>query len=172
MNEKQLKRLLENPKLVDARLKFYLEKNLLKKQPIDEAEVAGHVEKSEHNLKFIQSTLEQGFSDWGIVGCYYAAYHIALSLLLKKGYSSKNHDATLCVLIKHYYREITEDDLELLNKIYLDNSDVLFYVSSKYEREKASYSSERLFDKKIVSELRFKTIHFVNKCKEILKKLS
>lgn len=39
---------------------------------------------------------------------------------------------------------------------------------SKQEREKASYSSQIAFDKKLVQELRLKTILFVNKAKEIL----
>ncbi len=109
------------------------------------------------------------YSDWALVGCYYASYHAALALLLQKGVSSKNHDATLCLLIKYYYqKDLTQEDFELLNFVYLDNQDILFYVESKQEREKASYSSQIEFDKKKISELVMKTVLFVNKCKEIL----
>ncbi len=171
MNEKQLKSLLENPKLVDEKIDLYIKNKILVKQEYDEAEVKGHVQKAEHNAAFIQDTLKQDYTDWAVVGCYYASYHIAIALLLRKGFASKNHDATLCILIKYYYDdELTKEDIQLINKTYLDNNDVLFYVQSKQEREKASYSSQIAFDKKLVQELRLKTLLFVNKGKEIIKK--
>ena len=171
MNEKQLKRLLDNPQAVDKKIDFYIRKKALVKQEFDEAEMKGHIEKAEHNSNFIQDTLKQEYTDWAIVGCYYASYHIALALLLKKGFSSKNHDATLCILIKYYYQNgLSRDDIELINRTYLDNNDILFYVQSKNEREKASYSSQIVFDKKLVSGLRLKTLLFVNKGKEIIEK--
>ena len=171
MNEKQLKRLLDNPQIVDGKIDFYIKKKVLIKQEFDEAEMKGHIEKAEHNSNFIQDTLKQDYTDWAIVGCYYASYHLALALLLKKGFSSKNHDATLCILIKYYYQNgLSREDIELINKTYLDNNDILFYVQSKNEREKASYSSQIVFDKKLVSDLRLKTLLFVNKGKEIIEK--
>ena len=171
MNEKQLKRLLDNPQIVDRKIDFYTRKKALIKQEFDEAEMKGHIEKAEHNSNFIQDTLKQDYTDWAIVGCYYASYHIALALLLKKGFASKNHDATLCILIKHYYQNgLSREDIELINRTYLDNNDILFYVQSKNEREKASYSSQIIFDKKLVSDLRLKTLLFVNKGKEIIEK--
>ena len=171
MNEKQLKKLLDNSNIVDKKIDFYIKKKALVKQEFDEAEMKGHIEKAEHNFNFIQDILKQDYTDWAIVGCYYANYHIALALLLKKGFSSKNHDATLCILIKHYYLNgLSREDIELINKTYLDNNDILFYVQSKQEREKASYSSQIIFDKNLVSDLRLKTLLFVNKGKEIIEK--
>lgn len=173
MNEKQLKSLLDNPERVDKRISFYMKKKMLVEQEFDEAEMKGHVEKAEHNFNFIQDTLKQDYTDWAIVGCYYASYHLALALLLKKGFSSKNHDATLCILLKHYYQQgLSREDIELINKTYLDNNDILFYVQSKQEREKASYSSQIAFDKKLVADLRLKTLLFVNKGKEIIEESS
>ena len=169
MNEKQLKKLLDDPQIVDGKIELYIKRKVLVKQEFDEAEMRGHIEKAEHNSNFTQDTLKQDYTDWAIVGCYYASYHIALALLLRKGFASKNHDATLCILIKYYYRNgLSRDDIELINKIYLDNNDILFYVQSKQEREKASYSSQIAFDKKLVSDLRLKTLLFVNKGKEIM----
>ena len=170
MNEKQLKTIIENKEELDKKIEEYLTKKILLKQEISDGEIKGHIEKSEHNLKFSKDTLKQGYSDWALIGFYYSAYHISLALLLKRGYYSKNHDATLCVLIKHYYgKEISKEDLDLLNLIYLDYQDILFYVQSKQEREKASYSSQRIFKKELINEVEMKTILFVNKCKEILK---
>ena len=171
MNEGQLKKLLDSPRIVDEKIEFYIKKKILIKQEFEEAEMKGHIEKAEHNSTFIQDTLKQNYTDWAIVGCYYANYHIALALLLKKGFSSKNHDATLCILIKYYYQNgLSREDIELINKTYLDNNDILFYVQSKQEREKASYSSQVVFDKNLVSDLRLKTLLFVNKGKEIIEK--
>ena len=173
MNEEQLKRLFDNPQIVDEKIDFYTKNKVLIKQEFDESEIKGHIEKAEHNSNFIQDTLKQNYTDWAIVGCYYASYHIALALLLKKGFASKNHDATLCILIKYYLQKgLNRDDIELVNKAYLDNNDILFYVQSKQEREKASYSSQIVFDKKLVQDFRLKTILFVNKGKEIIEKSS
>ena len=169
MNEKQLKKILNKPEVLDKRIGNYLKKKILVKQGIDDKEINGHIAKSEHNAEFVKDTLEDGYSDWAIVGCYYAAYHMALALILKKGFSSKNHDATLCALIKEYYnKELLGSDIELLNKVYLNNEDILFYVKSKEEREKASYSSQIIFDKENVEDLRVKTLEFVSKAKNIL----
>ncbi len=169
MNEKQLKRILNQPEVLNKRIKNYLKHKILVKQEIDEKEINGHIAKSEHNAEFVKDTFNSGYSDWAIVGCYYAAYHTALALILRKGFSSKNHDATLCILIKEYYnKELSSSDIELLNKVYLNNEDILFYVKSKEEREKASYSSQIIFDKKNVEDLRLKTLEFVSKAKIIL----
>ena len=169
MNEKQLKRILNKLEVLDKRIENYLKKKILVKQEIDDKELNGHIAKAEHNAQFVKDILEDGYSDWAIVGCYYAAYHMALALILKRGFSSKNHDATLCVLIKEYYnKELSGSDIELLNKVYLSNEDILFYVKSKEEREKASYSSQIIFDKKNVENLRLKTLEFVRKAKNIL----
>lgn len=169
MNEKQLKRILNKPEVLNKKIENYLKQKILVKQEIDDKEISGHIAKSEHNAQFVKDTLEIGYSDWAIVGCYYAAYHMALALILKKGFSSKNHDATLCILIKEYYnKELSSLDIELLNKVYLNNEDILFYVKSKEEREKASYSSQIIFDKKNVEDLRLKTLEFVRKAKNIL----
>ncbi len=169
MNELDFKKMLEDSKLLQFQIDFYLKNKVISAQTPLKSEIQGHIEKAEHNLNFVKDSSGK-YSDWGIVGCYYAAYHIALALILSKGYSSKNHDATLCLLIKHYYKkELSKEDLELLNSVYLDNQDILFYVESKIEREKASYSSQIAFDKKRVSDLQLKTILFVNRCKEIMK---
>lgn len=169
MNEKQLKELLEKKSELDNKVVNYLRQKTLVKQEINSKEIQGHREKAEHNIEFVKDTLEDGYSDWAIVGCYYAAYHIALALILKKGFASKNHDATLCVLIKEYYnQELSVSDIELLNKIYLNNEDILFYVKSKREREKASYTTQIAFGKKEVEDLHSKTLFFVRKAQSIL----
>jgi len=89
--------------------------------------------------------------------------------VMAKQYYSKNHDATLCLLAREFYKEgINENDIELINIFFLDYQDLLLYVHSKDNREKASYSSKYAFDKDKVEELRLKSIDFVNKGRVIL----
>ena len=104
----------------------------------------------------------------GITRCYYACYHAALALIQTRRYTSKNHLATLCVIIKEFYKkELTKEDVEMLSA-FLDYSDVLFYVETKNKREDATYSTKTLFDKKEVERLRLQAAMFVNKLKEII----
>ena len=58
----------------------------------------------------------------------------------------------------------------MINQFFLDYHDILFYIHSKTEREKASYTTNIIFNKKTVSELKLKATLFVNKCKNILDK--
>lgn len=167
MKEHELNRLLDNPEIVEEKIrKFVVERSLFKHPPGNE-EVIGHLLKAEHNLRFVADIIDQKYIDWAITGCYYASYHAALALILTKGYSSKLHAATLCVIIKEFYdKELTKSDIEMLSNFF-DYEDVLFYVESKNKREEASYSTKTLFDKKEVEMLRQKAAIFVNKAKEI-----
>ncbi len=169
MREYDLQKLINNPALVDERIKEFREKRLLSKQEIDKEEVKGHILKAEHNLRFVSTAVKEKFFDWALSGCYYTCYHAALALIQSKGYSSKNHLATLCVIIKEFYKkELTKEDIEILSK-FLDYEDVLFYVKTKNKREEATYSTKILYDKKEVERLRIQAIIFVNKIKDILK---
>ncbi len=167
MNEKKLNLILKNKKELEKQIKFFIRKKVLFKRELDVFELKGHLEKSKHNLKFVKDNLKLGYLDWVITGCYYAVYHSVLSLILSKGYFSKNHDASLCVLIKEFYAKFNEE-INFVNKLFIDYSDVCFYVRSKNKRELASYSSSFVFSKKEVGEVINRTIKFVNKVEEIL----
>lgn len=168
MKEYDVKKLIENKLFLDLKLNDALKSGLLFKEDVDSRNVKGHLLKSTHNLDFVNQNIKLKFYDWSVVGCYYAVYHSALGLILSKGYSSKNHLATLCVLIKEFYEEgLNLDDVNLLANS-LDYQDVLFYVEAKNKREDASYSTNLLFDKTYVENLHLKTILFVNKAKDIL----
>ena len=135
----------------------------------DNDEIKGHIEKAESNLRFIKDNLKLGYNDWCITGCYYASYHIVLALIMTKGYASKNHLATLCILIKEFYRKgIEKEDLEMIDSFFIDYQDLIFYVESKNRREEATYSSKRIFDKSVVENLRIKTALFVDKVKGMI----
>jgi len=171
MREYDLQQLLQNPTRVDEKIKELREKRLLFTQEVDKEEIKGHLAKAEHNLRFVATIAKEKFFDWALTGCYYSCYHAALALIQSKGYTSKNHFATLCVIIKEFYKkELTKEDLELLSH-FLDYEDVLFYVETKNKREDATYSTKTRFDKKEVERLRIAATMFVNKIKEILKLL-
>ena len=170
MKFEKLTNLIKNEELLNKEIEFHLNKKNITKIEKDVFAIKGHMEKAKHNLEFINTLNESKFPDWILVGCYYAVYQSALSLMINKGFFSKNHDATLCVLIKEYLkRELDEEDITLLNNSKLENEDLLIYINSKEEREKASYSTQILFDKKTIAEFKKKAIVFVNKCGEILK---
>lgn len=168
MNEYNLNIFLSNQEKVNSEIKKLEDKGVLKKQELDSAEIRGHIAKGEHNLRFVTENIKLGFNDWVITGCYYASYHAALSLILTKGYSSKNHIATLLVLIKEFYKkELNKSDIETLSKL-LDYQDVLYYVESKNKREDATYTTKTKFRRGDIEKSRLKSIMFINKVKEII----
>ena len=86
-----------------------------------------------------------------------------------KGYSTKDHNATLLILIKEFYNNgLTKEEIETVGKTTLEKEDVLYYVSAKQNRNKASYSTEKIFELKEVENIRIKAIMFVNKVKGII----
>lgn len=168
MKEYDLQQLLENKSFLHQKIEDFLAKNILISQKLDWTEIKGHLLKSEHNLRFVQENIKLGFIDWSITGCYYSSYHSALALIMTKGYTSKNHLATLCILIREFYQQgLSQEDIEILSNL-LDYQDVLFYVESKNKREDATYSSKIKFTKEEVESLRIKAVLFVSKIKAMI----
>ena len=163
MKEYDLQKLMNNPSIVEEKIKELVEKKLLFQQAVDKEEVRGHLLKAEHNLRFIAVISKEQFYDWALTGCYYSCYHAALALIQTKGYTSKNHLATLCIIIKEFYKkELSKEDIEVLSD-FLDYEDILFYVETKNKGETATYSTKTAFDKKDVEKLRIRACMFVNK---------
>jgi uncharacterized protein (UPF0332 family) len=166
MNEKNLNLMIENKDFLNKKIDYYFNKNILLKS-ISKYEIKGHLDKSRHNLSFLNE-IKPKFNDWFLVVCYYAAYHAALALILCKGYYSKNHDATICILIKEFYKkELTKEEIKLLN--LFDTQDILFYAESKNKREEANYSTKIKFNLNDVKNIKLKTNLFVNKVENIIK---
>ena len=168
MKEYDLQKLINNPEIVEEKIRALIDEKLLFKQEVDKEEIKGHILKAENNLRFIKTVVEDKFFDWALTGCYYACYHAALALVQTKRYTSKNHLATLCVIIKEFYnKKLTREDIELLSNL-LDYEDILFYIETKNKREDATYSTKTLFDPKEVERLRIQAAMIVNKVKDIL----
>ena len=168
MKEYDLKQLLDNKLFLNQKIDDFIAKKILINQNVDWTEIKGHLLKSEHNLRFVQENIKLGYLDWSITGCYYSSYHSALALIMTKGYTSKNHLATLCILIREFYQQgLSMEDIETISN-FLDYQDVLFYVESKNKREDATYSSKIKFTKEEVESLRIKAVLFVSKIKEMV----
>jgi len=87
----------ENEKSLIKDLKQFEEEKLLRKESFAKNLIHAHIDKSKHNLKFVNKNItDEEFNDWTITGLYYAAYHAALALLANKGYISK-------IMMQHYY---------------------------------------------------------------------
>ena len=83
-------------------------------------------------------------------------------------FDSQDRAATLCILIKEFYKkDLSKEDIEILSN-FIDYQDLLFYVESKNKREDATYSTKSGFDKKEAEQLRIKTVIFVSKIKSLL----
>ncbi len=171
MKEHDLKKLLQDKQIIEQKIKKYQNQKILTTtQNKNLQEIQGHLEKSEHNQRFTATIKNTEFKDWAISGCYYACYHAALALILQKKYFSKNHLATLCVLIKEYYKkELDKEDIELLSQL-LDYEDLKTYVETKNKREQATYSTKTKYEKEDLETIRVKTALFVSKAKTIIER--
>ena len=160
---------LENEERRQKDFEKYLRLKKIKTEKEIKELVQGHIKKSDHNLKFVQSTLKlKEFNDWAIVSSYYSIYHASLALCALKGYSTKDHLATLLILIKDFYqKELNKEEIEMVRKTTIEKEEVLYYIEAKAERKKASYSTKILFDEKEAENLQKKAISFVNKVKKI-----
>lgn len=148
----------------------YLKRRIIRRMPRSQNLIDAHIEKADHNLEFSYFLLNQDrFLDWTIVGLYYAVYHASLALLAESGFSSKDHTATLCFLIRDY-SEFSEEDINLYYDLAITQEEIQFYTRLKSERQKASYSTGIVYDEEHVGHLREKAIMFVNKAKTILQR--
>lgn len=161
---------LENEKRMNEDFEKYINSKKIKKETEIKELIQGHIDKADHNLKFVKSTLElKEFNDWAVVSAYYSIYHASLALCALKGYSTKNHLATLLILIKEFYqKDLEKEEIEIVGNTSIEKEEVLYYIEAKSKRTKASYSTQKIFDKYEVENLRIKAITFNNKVKEII----
>jgi len=129
--------------------------------------VNSHLKKARHNLEFYKLNKEQSeFNDWLIVTLYYSLYHCALALITNKNYSSKNHYATILILIKEY--SVTKDEVRLLNELSINKEDAELYTNLKEDRHDASYATNTKFSQNRIRDYEDKILDFINKTEEIV----
>jgi|SRR3989344_2480259 len=160
-------RLFSNKVYLEKEIKFFTAKKHLHKIADNPELVTSHFKKARHNLEFYQLNKEHHkFNDWLIVTLYYSLYHSALALITNKNYSSKNHYATILILIKEY--SITPDEAKLLNELSINKEDAELYTNLKDDRHDASYATNIRFSEETIDTYETKVLDFVNKTEELL----
>ncbi len=163
-----LDKLFSNKQYLEKDLNFFITKKHIKKIQTNKELVVSHLKKARHNLEFYKLNRQyKNFNDWLIVTLYYALYHCALALITNKNYSSKNHYATILILIKEY--SITKDEVKLLNELSINKDDAELYTSLKEDRHDASYATNIKFDRETIETYEDKVLDFINKTEELMK---
>ena len=153
---------------LESQIKFFIDNKQIKKIEPNPELVASHIQKAKHNLGFFKlNEAHEEYKDWQIVALYYSLYHASLALITYKNYSSKNHYATIILLIKEY--SISKDEAELINELSISQSEAQMYTNLKKDRHDASYSTETKFTKESIDNYRIEVTKFINKTEEILK---
>ena len=160
-------RLFSDKDYLEKELNFFLSKKMIKVIKPNKELADSHLIKARHNIEFFKLNKEhKKFNDWLIVTLYYALYHSALALITNKNYSSKNHYATILILIKEY--SITKDEAELLNELSISKEDAELYTNLKQDRHDASYSTNIKFTQKTIEDYESRVLDFINKAESIL----
>ena len=160
---------IENEQKREKDFLKYLKSNKIKKETETRELVQGHLEKADHNLKVADYNLRGNFNDWVIVSSYYSIYHASLALCALKGYSTKDHSATLLILIKEFYlKELNKEEISIIKEASIEKEHILYYTEAKNKRKEASYTTQTSFENNEAESIRKKAVDFVNKAKEII----
>lgn len=163
-----IKRLFEDKEYLEKEIKFFIIKKHIKIINKNSELVQSHLKKARHNLAFYKLNKSQSqFNDWLIVTLYYNLYHCALALITNKNYTSKNHYATILILIKEY--SITKQEAELINELSISKEDAELYTILKVDRHDASYQTNIRFDKQRIVDYENQILNFINKTEELIK---
>ncbi|MBU1030880.1 MAG: DNA-binding protein [Nanoarchaeota archaeon] len=162
-----INKLFEDKKYLEKELNFFITKNQIKKISKNEELVISHIKKAKHNLEFFKLNKQhQKFNDWLIVALYYSLYHCALALITNKRYTSKNHYATILILIKEY--SISRAEAELLKELSINKEDAELYTNLKGDRHNASYLTQSRFNQETIQDYENQVLDFINKTEELI----
>lgn len=89
-----------------------------------------------------------------------------MALITNKNYSSKNHYATILILIKKY--SISKDEAKLINELSINKEDAELYTNLKDERHNASYSTTMKFNQELINKYENQVLDFINKTEELI----
>ncbi|MBI2548346.1 DNA-binding protein [Candidatus Woesearchaeota archaeon] len=164
-----IERLFDDKKYLENELNFFIRKKHIKRIPENKELVNSHLKKARHNIEFYKLNKEHHkFNDWLIVTLYYALYHSALALITNKRFSSKNHYATILILVKEY--PLTKDEAKLLNELSINKDDAELYTQLKDDRHDASYATNIKFNQKTIDNYENKVLDFINKTEELIQR--
>src|SRR3989338_11144355 len=155
-------KLFSDKEYLEKEIHFFMAKKHIKKIGNNPELVSSHIKKARHNLEFFKLNKEHTkFNDWLIVALYYSLYHSALALITNRNYSSKNHYATILILIKEY--SITKDEARLLDELSISKEDAELYTNLKDDRHDASYATDIKFSQETIKDYENQVLDFVNK---------
>jgi len=161
-------RLFSEKGYLEKELMFFINKKHIRKILENKELAQSHIKKARHNIEFYKLNRQyKAFNDWLIVALYYSLYHSALALITNRNYASKNHYATILILIKEY--SITKDEAELLDELSINKEDAELYTSLKEDRHDASYSTNIRFSQEIIKGYEDKVLDFINKAEELVR---
>src|SRR3989344_1401627 len=162
-------RLFSDRKYLEREIDFFITKKQIRVIRENKELVNSHLKKARHNIEFYKLNKDyHKFNDWLIVALYYSLYHSALALITNRNYSSKNHYATILILIKEY--SITKDEAKLLNELSISKEDAELYTNLKEDRRDASYATNSRFSQKTIEDYENKVLDFINKTEELIQK--
>ncbi|MBI2133140.1 DNA-binding protein [Candidatus Woesearchaeota archaeon] len=162
-----INKLFSDKKFLEQEIVFFTEKKHIRKIGSNPELAQSHLKKARHNMEFYKLNKEQHkFNDWLVVTLYYSLYHSALALITRKKYTSKNHYATILLLIKEY--AITREEAKLLNELSISKEDAELYTQLKDDRHDASYATTIKFNNETIEEYENKVLDFINKAEELM----
>lgn len=162
-------KLFSDKEYLEKEINFFIIKKQIRKISNNPELVMSHLKKARHNLEFYRLNREhRKFNDWLIVALYYSLYHSALALITNREYSSKNHYATILILIKEY--AITKDEARLLDELSINKEYAELYTSLKDDRHDASYATNIRFSQEIIINYENRVLDFVNKTEELVQR--
>ena len=163
----EIDKLFSDKKYLENEINFFITKKHIMKISNNPELVNSHIKKARHNLEFFKLNKEYSkFNDWLIVTLYYSLYHSALALITNRNYSSKNHYATIIVLIKEY--AITRNEVKLMDELLISKEDAELYTNLKDDRHDASYATNIKFTEELIKDYENKVLDFVNKTEELI----
>src|SRR3989339_674429 len=135
-----INKLFSDKEYLESELTFFINKKQIKIIEENKELVYSHLKKARHNIEFYK---------------------------LNKRCSSKNHYATILILIKEY--AITKEEAELFNQLSINKEDAKLYTNLKDDRHDASYATNIKFNENIVSDYENRVLNFMNKTEELIK---
>ena|SRR3989338_5468416 len=145
---------------LEKELNFFIIKKQIRNIKENKDLAKAHLKKARHNMEFFKlNKAHPKFNDWLIVTLYYSLYHCALALITNRNYSSKNHYATILLLIKEY--SITRNEARLLDELSIKKEDAELYTTLKEDRHSASYATNIKISQETIEDYENKVLDFI-----------
>jgi uncharacterized protein (UPF0332 family) len=160
-------KLFDDENYLNQELEFFLKKKHILKIERNKELAKSFLKKAKHNLNFYKLNKKNNdFNDWLIVILYYSLYHTGLALITNKQYTSKNHYATILILIKEY--GISKQEADLINNLSINKEDAELYTNLKTDRHYASYQTNKAFTEETIASYEKQVLDFMQKAEDII----